>query len=228
MGRPHTMSNGVKLYSPTVDSVLDIGEVDYSINLVLSTFDKEKVLLHLFNVSQNDYDRIADTDDYEVLSDHPSIIPHICRALSFFAKEEVLFDVATRSFITSESVLVNSDNYKIVQSIIRELNGIQTNVTPKKMTGKAKAFHERMNFFKSKLKKSDDDIELKDMLSILCSANGNGIDIFNVGGLTIYQVYEHFERVTVKENYDRILPVWANGNLKENAKFPEWIKRTRL
>lgn len=86
----------------------------------------------------------------------------------------------------------------------------------------------KMKAFESKQTSNDEGLDLKDICSILCSAPDNGINILNIGDLTIYQVYEQFERLNIKEKHDRLLPVWANGHLGDKEKLPEWIIKTKL
>ena len=228
LGEP-IVFGGIKLYSPRLSEISAIGEMEYLINFQLTTFDKEKILLDLFQIEQDRFDSIADENDFAVLTDHPSIREHICKSLSFFVKDDVYFDVKTESFMVGEIPFININNFVEFQTCIREVNGSSgIEEKEKKMSAKAKKFQERINSFKKKAKKKDDEIELKDIASILCSADGNGINVFNVGQLTIYQAHEQFAQVNVKEEHKRLLPVWANGHLSEGTKLPEWIKRTKF
>lgn len=231
LGLPYKLNEHTSIYSPTIRDIANEGYIEYTIKLHLSSFQKERILLDLFNLDRATFSTIENENDFDVLTDHPIIIHHISSALSFFCKENIHFDESSSSFITDDQqVVVNKDNYTQISSIIKELNGIAdskaTKVTPN--SNKAKQLLEEMMKFEKNEPKADDGLELKDILSILCSAKGNGINIFNVMDLTIYQVYEQFERMNVKENHDRLLPVWANGYLPETKTLPEWITKTKL
>lgn len=227
-GRPHNF-NGIDIFSPTINDILDIDEDHYYYHLLFSSFDKGKILIDLFNYDLEKYDLLKDQNDYLVLTSHTSIIQYICSALSFFVKKDVYFDDESKSFCVDKVEFCNVNNFIEVSDIINALNVVDNKKKEIKFkNNKAREIFEKMAEFRNKAKKQDDQLELKDILSILCNAEDNGINIFNVFDLTIYQVYEEMERVGLKDSFKRILPVWANGHLGEKDKLPEWIKRTKL
>lgn len=229
LAQPILFNGAVNIYSPTMDEISKVGYEEYMLKVQFSLFDKEKILLDLFNVTDEEYDLIKDTSDYDILTDHPNLQDYMSDSLSFFAKSKVVFDSLSKSFRIGSVEFVNKDNFKDYALVIKQLNAMDLESEQgAKRTAKAKAFQDRINFFKKKTQKKEDVLEIKDILSILCNAGNNGINIFNVGSLTIYQVYEQFERLNVKESFNRLHPVWANGHLGENTKLPEWIKRTKL
>ncbi|MBD2846437.1 hypothetical protein IDH44_14645 [Paenibacillus sp. IB182496] len=187
-------------------------------------------MLRLFQLPGEDYARLDDVADYEVLTGHPAIRGHLCTALSFFAREAVDFDPVKRSFTVRDRPLATADNYSKVAALIATLCGVeQPSAAPKLKNARARELFDKLaRLRETRGKTAGDTLELKDLLSILCAMNGNGIDVFNVAELTIYQVYEHFERLKLKESHNRVLPVWANGHLREHDKLPEWISRTKL
>ncbi|OMD67469.1 hypothetical protein [Paenibacillus odorifer] len=228
-GKPKNW-NGVNIYSPTMLEISDIGEEKFYIYLIFASFNKEKILHGLFGFNNEDYMRYESENDYDVLVSHPTILQHICDSLSFFVKKNVEFDFHGNSFCIDNVMFFNKDNYIEVIKIIQELNGSTTKEENalKPSNNKAKQMLEKMLAMSKKQENKEDYLDLKDIVSILCSAPDNGINIFNVGNLTVYQVYEQFERVNIKETHNRILPVWANGNLDKDGKLPEWITKTKL
>lgn len=229
LGLPHTINENIGIYSPTIKEIGEIGFIEYNVKLNLCLFDKEKILLQLFNLDEALFLTIKDAPDYSVLTDHPVIRNHIADALSFFFKEKVSFSEKTLTFNVDNCEVVSNDNYLEIARIIKELNGISTNETELKPTSnKANQLLQKMLVYSNTQDQKNNYLELKDILSILCSARGNGINIFNVADLTVYQVYEQFERVNVKESFDRMLPIWANGHLSKDSKMPEWITKTKL
>ncbi|WP_440110358.1 hypothetical protein [Paenibacillus sp. QZ-Y1] len=229
LAQPISFNGAVNVYSPTMDEIASIGYEEYLLKLQFSLFDKEKILLDLFNVSEEEYELIKDTSDYDILTDHPNLREYMVNSLSFFTRSSVCFDIESCSFKVNGTEFVNKSNYNDYSLAIKLLNAMDMEPEYEtKKTAKARAFQDRINFFKKKTQKKEDKLEIKDILSILCNAGNNGINIFNVGTLTIYQVYEQFERLNVRESFNRLHPVWANGHLGENTKLPEWIKRTKL
>ncbi|ASA21821.1 hypothetical protein [Paenibacillus donghaensis] len=223
--------NNIDFCSPTIREISSIGESVYYSHLILASFDKERILLDLFNFDKDKYETMKNEDDFDVLVSHPTIVQYICDSLSFFINKPVNFDTHTFCFIVDNQPLCNKDNYMELSSVIKMLNGSDSEKKKetKFSSSKAKELLEKRNAMLKKINKnSDDNLDLKDVLSILCVAEGNGINVFNVKELTIYQVYEHLERMSLKDSFNRILPVWANGHLGEKGQMPEWIKKTKL
>jgi len=229
LGNPYVLESGLKIYSPTVNEISLIGYQDYMVKLTLCSFNKDTILVDLFGVSSDVIDEISHLDDFEVLIDQEAIRDHIAESLSFFVHGEVKFDPIYQAFMLEDRVLISSSNYLEVVDLIKQLNCSKTETEKLNTTSiKAQEMLKKMMMFEQKQKKQDDGLDLKDVLSVLCAANGNGIDIFNIKTLTIYQVYEQFERLTTKDSFERVLPVWANGHLGKEDKLPEWIKKTKL
>lgn len=229
LGYPYKTDTGIKLYSPTIAEIAAMGYLDYMIHLQLSLFDKSKILLELFRINFEKYESLKDENDYDVLIQNQAIRDYIAKSLSVFVKDTVEFDENRLAFYVGEVEFINKNNYTKISSAIQELNAIvdAANPNPKFKNGKAKEILDKLNHYRNQHKQKD-SLDLKDILSILCAADGNGINVFNVHQLTIYQAYEHFERTIVKDKYQRLLPVWANGYLQENAQLPEWISKTKF
>ncbi|WP_339194042.1 hypothetical protein MKY95_19605 [Paenibacillus sp. FSL P4-0176] len=229
LGHPYALDSGLRIFSPTVNDISSVGYQDYMIKLTLCSFDKNMILSDLFGVSNDAINEISELDDFEILTSEEAIRNHIASSLSFFVHGEVEFDPIYQAFMLEDRVLISRNNYLEIADVIKQLNCSKAESEKLNTTSsKAKEMLKKMMMFEQKQKKQDDGLDFKDILSVLCAANGNGIDIFNVKNLTIYQVYEQFERLTTKDSFDRILPVWANGHLGKDDKLPEWIKKTKL
>jgi hypothetical protein len=235
LGKPIKF-NGVKLYSPTIEEIEEIGEIEYQINFLFSIFDKESILTKLFSIPSESYDEIEDEDDFEILVGHSTLINHICSSISFFVKNEIHYNSAKQVFCLKTSMqngsvelidFINKDNYKEFVEHIYFINGNEKPEKKEFKNDRVKKKYREMMKAKAQHNKGN-TFDLKDVLSVLCDAEGNGINIFNVSNLTIYQVYERFERLNIKEKHRRMLKVWSNGLLKENDKLPEWITKTKL
>jgi hypothetical protein len=228
LGLPVVLPSGVSIYSPTIQQIAELGESTYHFYLSLATFDKSLIVTSLFNPTPMELEEINKFDDFEFLVATPLLF-QIEKALSFFTNSDVSFRLDT--FYVDETEFLNINNYKDVSKIIQELNGLQgqqEKAKPKFKNKKTEELFYKLQELRKKYQKNDDSLTLKDICSILCNAEGNGINVFNIGDLTIYQVYEHFERLSVKEAHRRMLKVWANGNLKEDVKLQDWLVKTKL
>lgn len=233
LGRP-VKFNGVDIYSPTVGEVEEIGEVKYNVMIAFASFDKETILIDLLKIPDSEYEEIEDIDSFDILIGHPSIVDEIIESISFFSGKKVSFDSKLKEFYienkSNNIYFLSKRNYKDFSILIKTLNGMEDEEELKFKNERVKQKYKKIMKQKKKIKsESKNGIELKDVLSILCNSGDNGINIFNVGNMTIYQVYEHFERVNIKENHKRMLAVWANTySIKEGTKLAEWIVRTKL
>lgn len=230
LGKPFKFNEHVNIYSPTIQEIADIGYIEYLMNFHLTTFDKEKILIDLYSLDKETYQQIQDVSDYEILVSEAAIRNEICRSLAFFVREEVAFNKLNSTFEVNGHEFVNSQNYKNVSSIIRKLNGLSESSDEIKAVNKtADELYKKMQAFENMNSANEDAPELKDILTILCNMEGNGINIFNVSQLTIYQVYEQFEMATKKEEYKMLLPVWSNEKaLPENSELPNWKSKTTI
>lgn len=241
LGKPFKVTHEIFLYSPTIQEIEEIGENLYSFYLHLCSFNARKILIDLYGVDEDEVDemeeKISEKDQYFILCSNPYIYNEICNALSFFLKQNVVFNESDYSFRVKDQIIVDNNLYLLMSEWIKEINGLQIEEEKKEKKPKLKIPKASLDLFKNMKKeqkkqeeklKDKKGLRLKDMLSILCNFSGNGIDIFNVGTLTIYQVYEQFERMGLKESHQRILPVWANGNLGEKGKITEWLVPTKL
>lgn len=224
LGLPAVTDSYCRIDSPTIRSIAEIGEGMYNFYLSLATFNKDELIQALFKPTDAEMLEIREYDDFKFLVSTP-LLEEIINALAFFVEGEVKYN--GELFLVNDSPLISVENYKDFSKLIQELNGIQEKVKPKFRNKKAEQHYYKLQEMR-KLYSKDDSLSLKDICSILCNAEGNGISIFNIGDLTIYQVYEHFERLSVKESHRRMLQVWANGHLKEDVKLQDWLIKTKL
>lgn len=236
LGKPILFTDEIELYSPTIEEIVEIGEYKYLLYLHISCFDSEFILKDLFKIENDLYNLLRKLGDYEALIYFNELTELISEGLSFFTKRKVEYVRYNKSFYCNGKLFVNKDNYKDVAEIIRKLNCIETDEDEINninfVNDRVKKKYEKMLREKRRLKKNksnkENQIELKDLLSILCNTEGNGINIFNVHKLTIYQVYEHLERFNIKEDYKKKLLLWGNTySLKEGSKLPELLVRTK-
>lgn len=230
-GKPIRLNENIKIYSPTIDEIEEITENTYNLYLLFATFNLKNIIsvYNQINIINNDIlEELKEFSEYEILTSVNFIIKQIVESLSFFVKDDVFFNLKQKTFIVKDTVFITKDNYKDIVKIIKTTNGLaQEEKEVKYRNEVAKKMHQKLLELRKKYRKND-YLELKDYLSILCNAPDNGINVFNVGNLTIYQVYEHLERLGITENYKRLLGVWQNGLLKDSNQLKDWMIRTTL
>lgn len=228
LGKPIRVNDEIKIYSPKINDIEKIGENIYNLYLCFATFNRNTIFEFLKKIDVINESTDVDLDkfdDYDVLIAMDFIADQIAKALSFFVKDEVLF--LDDKFYISNIVFVNKDNYKEISELIKFANYIKEK-KKKKLKFKNKRAEEIYKRIEEKREKynKNDYLGLSDILSVLCNADGNGITIFNVGELTIYQIHEQYNRFSLKEQTNRMLKPWGSGILKEGVKLPEWIVKT--
>lgn len=234
LGEPVKITDNVFLYSPTIKEIQEIGESQYQLYLHFCSFDLKKIVVDLYGVSELEAKEIEKDQEYFLICSNKDMVLNICEGLSFFTKKIVTFEEEFLAFKCEKDFLINPDTYSMIAKIIQELNGVEKSKKEKLPTFPNKRVEEKYYKMLEKKKKAlieknkKDGLQLKDVLSILCTFQGNGISIHNVKSLTIYQVYEQFERMGLKESHSRLLPIWAAGNLGEKTKLTEWLVKTKL
>lgn len=232
LGKP-IFFNEIPIYSPTVDEICEIGELQYNIYLAVATFNLEAVFKYILRLDDEKFSNLLSFNEYDLFTSFDYTRDLLKEAYSFFTKKDVIYDDLFSIFKIGERLFVSRNDYEILADIIKEQNGItdEWNLKKKKFANEKarKLYLKKLKYLEQLRKKNvNNALSLKDILSVLCNAEGNGINVFNVGQLTIYQVYEHFERLNIKENHIRLLRVWANGLLKEGHELPEWIVKGKL
>lgn len=239
LGEPVPIANDIFLYSPKIKDISKVGENVYYMYLMFATFNREQVL-NIFKenslLNEESLSRLEQFDDYEVLTSNEMFLNQIVESLKFFIKKDIYYkfiltnneDDYKISFFVNEKEFINQNNYKTFSSLVKEVNGIDSKKEKIEFKNeRAKKKWERLQKIKQQYEK-DKILNIKDICSILCNAEGNGINVFNIKNLTIYQIYEHFERLSIKEGHRRMVGVWANGLLDSSTKLQEWMVKTKL
>ncbi|WP_216638210.1 hypothetical protein, partial [Brevibacillus brevis] len=173
LGMPFSTDTNCKIKSPTVRSIAEIGEGMYNFYLSLASFNKDELIKALFNPSFEEMEEIQEYDDYNFLISTP-LVSEIERALTFFAGSNVIF--LNDMFLIDGLTLVSLDNYKEISRVIQELNGIQEKEKPKFRNKTAEKNYYLMKEMEQKYNVNE-NLSLKDICSILCNAEGNGINV---------------------------------------------------
>src|SRR5690606_31631554 len=102
LGKRPIEINGVGLYSPTIDQIDEIGELQYNVYLAIATFNKKAVFQDLLGLSDDDYETLEEEDTYKIFTSFPAVLNELIKALSFFTKKEVEYDYLNYSFCVGE------------------------------------------------------------------------------------------------------------------------------
>lgn len=124
-----------------------------------------------------------------------------------------------------ESYLITNDNMDEFLNIIFKMFCIDIDKIleedKKELSDIEKYILSKREEYKPKLKKKKDAISL--MVTYVTHCDGSRYDLYNIWGLTIYQLNHTFETFKKKEKYDVNLKVQLTGMSKEN-KTEYWIE----
>lgn len=138
---------------------------------------------------------------------------------------------------TGASFFLTRNNFSNFQKIIRQINGdddfdedereiITDNLRMKKKflekRKKLKEAKEKQRL-KAKEQNKGNEIGIPDMISSLCIYNV-GYNLTNVWDLTIYQLYNQFQKCQRKDDYDKNYQALLAGADKTKIKMKSWIK----
>lgn len=153
------------------------------------------------------------------------------KALQFFVEEELEYDNSLKAFFVfkgkRKSGIINQNNYNEVRSVILEMNHVKNERAENEhifANKKAKVIFEKLK--KGRKKKVDkNEVPLVDIVSAV-SVQSNTYNLFNIGGLTIYQLYDQFSRLDAKTQIDMYGLKWAAWGT-EPFDFSMWYKNNK-
>lgn len=230
LGKPIHLNERIVYYPPTIDQIESIGEKTYALFVNFATFDKENIV-KIMGIS-NPLIEGEDVDDYDALTVFldKSITDFIAKAISFFVKSEVKYDAENNVFLYDGQLFLSRNNYKDFVEIVKVVQCInkEKEAIPEFRNDRARQLW--MKEQEARLRKlAREGLQLKDILSIITyDYLNNGLNMFDAGRLTIYQMYERWERLGLKDKHSRLLKVWANGLLKDTDQLQEWMIKTKL
>lgn len=195
------------------------------------------VIKKLINKTQNEYldliEQFYHISKIEQINDNNSVkllyeeiitsmkILYRCDDINFVSVGEIKGILIKQE----ESYLITNDNMDEFLNIIFKMFCIDIDKIleedKKELSDIEKYILSKREEYKPKLKKKKDAISL--MVTYITHCDGSRYDLYNIWGLTIYQLNHAFETFKKKEKYDVNLKVQLTGMSKEN-KIEYWIE----
>lgn len=195
------------------------------------------VIKKLINKTQNEYldliEQFYHISKIEQINDNNSVkflyeeiitsmkILYRCDDINFVSVGEIKGILIKQE----ESYLITNDNMDEFLNIIFKMFCIDIDKIleedKKELSDIEKYILSKREEYKPKLKKKKDAISL--MVTYITHCDGSRYDLYNIWGLTIYQLNHTFETFKKKEKYDVNLKVQLTGMSKEN-KTEYWIE----
>lgn len=189
---------------------------------------------------RKEYEALADDEKenilpIDVLSFDPKLISNLAEALSFFIGCDVHYSHSHKSFIHKEdgkiTCAISRNIFSDIVDIILQRNGINRNTPmqekPKFKSQLAKKLYYRAIEAESKRDKNigtDKNMEIPNIISSV-AARHPSLNIINIWDITIYQLYDQFQRLQNNNLYDiQSMSVAAWGDEKNKFDAAQWYK----
>lgn len=159
--------------------------------------------------------------------------------LAFFTYLKKPIEISNQTIIVKDGTpegdfILNENNFNEFQEALLMINKIYDIEEEREINSPNEVLKQK--FIKARLKlreakrrqrekdsQKGDGITLPDIISALC-AYGIGYTMFNVWDLTIYQLYEQFERISAKEEYEHNYSALLAGADSKKIKLKNWMK----
>ncbi len=166
----------------------------------------------------------------DVFNFDKKMIEELREALSFFICEKISYSFDDRAFLIydGDEVIgaINSQSYPGVVDIILQMNWIHKDILQEDKTKvknkKALEILEKLNKAKTVSKKTDERLELPNIISSI-AAYHNSINMLNIWDLTIYQIYDLFERMQSNTVFDIKSTAIAFGAKDDKFNAGQWF-----
>lgn len=195
------------IYPLTLGEIEAIGEQTFSVLLSFLTFEQQTAgTKNWFN---------PDLGQEEILL--------MTWALSLVLKSEVKF--AGGKYLSDKGGEVTAHNYQQLVSVLRKQYCLKDEEAAHYSSDKARAIAERINEEKAKIQKGETNLSLSSIISSVAAKHPQ-LNLFNIWDLTLYQLYDQFQRLQLIDNYEiHTLALLHGAELKEpqhwSTKFKE-------
>lgn len=235
-GGPIPYDDLCTLRPPTLDDIRRIGYDRYLQYLHLFALERESFLEAmgirelLEALSPEEQSRAT---LFPLLTAQPVLRDLLREALSFFLCETVVFDPTLGSYLLFRSGedtpahILHAQNFDTVRYGILQLNCLSNQrATPKTFRNrKAREIYEKIQRGKQAAQKkhtADDNLSLPNLIAAV-SVYHPSYNLFNIWGLTVYQLYDQFSRLNLKFQLDITGTRWAAWGT-EPFEFSLWFK----
>ena len=234
---PINLKNIGQIKSPKLIEIANLGYDIYNLYLSILLMTPEDYYKHYQNSSPTIESKMS---IYQLIIHNNDLLEILRQTLSFFFVEIVIYNVKDQTFytyqnqddITSKKPIgfIDKNNYQAICDVILQRNAIVKNATDEdasKMKNKiALQMYLKLKKHEEEQKKnkSNKKIEIPNLISVM-SIYHNSLNMLNIWDLTIYQLYDQFQRQQLKHIYDiqsTAISVW--GDEKNKFDCSQWYK----
>lgn len=233
---PITFQNIGTVKSPTLREVSHIGYLTYQGFLSLLLLDTKS---YLSAMKLHDIAKYENLPFFDILIYDKNLRDSVCNALNFFLTDEVSFDEEHNVFVTYNGSLdehnqkqptgiIFAENYtELTDVILQRVNISRSDAEYENVKLKNKTAALLLEKIKKgtemSRKKVDKKLSLANIISSLASHH-KSINMTNIWDLTVYQLYDQFNRQRLNDCYDiQSLHIAAWGNSEGKFDDTQWF-----
>lgn len=214
-----------KLYPLTIGEISDIGESEYNRCISVTTILQDKLEFEGQKLTH-----FETTIVYCAQS--PEFNEVFLKALNIFFKEKVHFYRDGGIFYLGELEdrrFIDEEKFNHMKTVIKKQNFIKDDLEEKEFkpaNDKAKELIEKMKQVKSKIKQqnNDDGLNIGDIVSIVAAHTPN-VSIFSVWDLTVFQLYNLYLRLILKDTYESNFYLLPHTSDSKSLDLKHWATK---
>lgn len=165
------------------------------------------------------------------------LLSYVCNALNFFLEDEIVYDEAKHAFVAYDGTIdkdgskkisgfIYGKNYEKLIDVILERNGIERKKKSQSLKFKSKLAQEvwELTHQEDTDEKINKDMDLGNLISSV-AAKDQSLNMINIWDLTVYQLYDQFQRQQGNAIYDiSAMSIATWGDEKGNFDSGAWYK----
>ena len=194
--------DGIVFKQPKLRNIKDIGLQVYYAYLSFLLVSAEEYLISIKREDLIPFFKQHNLTMFDIYRDNPYERQFFIEALSFFIDGEIVFK--NGEFLINDIHVINKEIYQKILEIIAEINCLKVNKQQETYANeKARKIAEKIQQAKQKRSnvQSKDSVSLPDIISAVASRK-ESLNLLNIWDLTIYQLYDHYNRLIVEDEFD--------------------------
>ena len=194
--------DGIVFKQPKLRDIKDIGLQTYYAYISFLLVSAEEYLISIKREDLIPFFKQHNLTMFDIYRDNPYERQFFIEALSFFIDGEIEFK--NGEFLINNTNIINKEIYQKILEIIAEINCLKVNKQQETYANeKARKIAEKIQQAKQKRSsvQSKDSISLADIISAVASRK-ESLNLLNIWDLTIYQLYDHYNRLIAEDEFD--------------------------
>ena len=194
--------DGIVFKQPKLRDIKDIGLQTYYAYISFLLVSAEEYLISIKREDLIPFFKQHNLTMFDVYRDNSYERQFFIEALSFFIDGEIEFK--NGKLLINNTNIINKEIYQKILEIIAEINCLKVNKQQETYANeKARKIAEKIQQAKQKRSnvQSKDSVSLPDIISAVASRK-ESLNLLNIWDLTIYQLYDHYNRLIAEDEFD--------------------------